>query len=348
MIFDVNWNFQLKTYNHIGKLYKIESKAGRSLFYKLTKIIYKIFNRNERRYKNFDTYSEWKEYIYAEIKEKNIYNQKDFIHYLKKCKRDDELLLEIIETIATPIYVVILTMGITLFFNNDLINMSGIFFMAVLIVWVYLLLACMSFKLKTRIYFYEDMIKLFKGKRQRYIFTPNMNSIAQILPRTLKKQKDSKEKNSFNFDAKYELIIYKNLCNKHLKAEEKEQLKVEDKFTTYRQWKLYIYNKHENCNDDMLIEFYHYLNQKIRDDDSDCEYHKMVIAVMIAILFGNLFDNIGLKGIVPYLVCILIVIAVYMVFIRPILDKTFEKNFYKDYKKEIETILKERNPKILL
>lgn len=166
-------------------------------------------------------------------------------------------------------------------------------------------------------------------------------------------------KNYFDFNVEYELIIYKYLCNRHLKNKEFKKLHDKHKFITYIQWKDYIASKYKFYKDDMLIEFIHYLNQKIRNEDSGYEYYKIIIPVLLTILSDKLYKQIiqisTLKINSIFYIFIEIVFILFVVFfsifciikvIDPMFDKSFEKNFYLDYEKEIERILREHNPNI--
>lgn len=167
------------------------------------------------------------------------------------------------------------------------------------------------------------------------------------------------EENYFDFDVGYELIIYKHLCNRHLENKEFNKLNDEHKFVSYIQWKDYIANKYKLYKDDMLIEFIHYLNQKVRNEDSGYEDYKIIIPVLLTVLSDKLYEQIiqmsmvemnSLLYIFIEFVFILLVIVIFFFCVKkvldPMLDKSFEKNFYLDYKKEIERILIEHNPNI--
>ena len=163
----------------------------------------------------------------------------------------------------------------------------------------------------------------------------------------------------FDFDVEYELIIYKFLCNIHLKNKEIRKLNEEHKFITYVQWKYYITNKYKFYKNDMLIELIHYLNQKIRNEDSGYEYYRIVIPILLTILSDKLYEQViqiskletnSIPSIVIGIVFILVVgfFSAFCIIkvIDPMFDKSVEKNFYLDYKKEIERILREHNPNI--
>lgn len=168
-------------------------------------------------------------------------------------------------------------------------------------------------------------------------------------------------KNYFDFDSEYELIIYKYLCNIRLNNKELGKLKNEDKFLTYMQWKEYISTKYKNYNDNALLEFMHYLNQKIRNEDSVYESYRVFIPILLTILSNKLceqMDNILESdinilfyiGVEIVIIVVAIMISVVMVakMFEPIISRSLEKNFYSDYKKEIERILREHDLNIFI
>ena len=165
----------------------------------------------------------------------------------------------------------------------------------------------------------------------------------------------------FDFDVEYELIIYKFLCNIHLENKEIRKINEEHKFITYVQWKDYIVSKYKVYEDDMLIEFIHYLNQKIRNVDSGYKYYGIFIPILLTILSDKLYEqliticNVEIHSILYVLgeivfMAVVVIVSVFLIkkITATMYEKSFEKNFYLDYKKEIERILRERNPDIQL
>ena len=109
----------------------------------------------------------------------------------------------------------------------------------------------------------------------------------------------------------------------------------------------------------MLIEFIHYLNQKIRNVDSGYEYYGIFIPILLTILSDKLYEqliticNVEIHSILYVLgeivfMAVVVIVSVFLIkkITDPMFDKSVEKNFYLDYKKEIERILREHNPNI--
>lgn len=173
MPYEIDLEFQYRTYKNIGKTYWIEFKAKKNFLYKIWRIIRIIFNKNEKRYKNFNTFSQWENYVCEEFNEKKFTNQKDYICYLKRCKRNLEIFCDMIGALITPIYVVMLTMGATLLLNTDLVNidindmkmikasvMYGFSYMSIVLVVALYFLMLQFLRYRRKIYFFEDLIKV--------------------------------------------------------------------------------------------------------------------------------------------------------------------------------------------
>lgn len=162
-----DFKFQYKTYKNIGISYRIEFNAKKKFLYKMRRIVRNVLNKNEKKYKNFDTFSQWEHYICEEFDAKKFANQKDFIRYLKCRKRNAEIFCDMIGTVVTPIYVVMLTMGATVLMNTDNINDSnmikagiihGFIFMSIILVIVLFCLMVYFFGKRRKKYFFKDLI----------------------------------------------------------------------------------------------------------------------------------------------------------------------------------------------
>ena len=86
MPYGVDLKFQYRTYKHIGKLHQIEFRAEKRCIYKLLRKIESLSNKNEKKYKNFATFSQWEHYICNELDRIRFINKEDYIHYLEKNK----------------------------------------------------------------------------------------------------------------------------------------------------------------------------------------------------------------------------------------------------------------------
>lgn len=173
----VNLQFQYKTYKNIGKSNKIDFLAKKNVIYKVRKIFRKLFNKKEEKYKDFDTFSQWENYICEKFVLNNSFNVKDFIHYLKKYKRNSVMAYEMIGAIIVPMYVFLLTIGMTLLMNTDAIKTYGTSineireYMAygfcgtnLILLMVLIVLMSMYKNCKSKADFYKDLITILKEK----------------------------------------------------------------------------------------------------------------------------------------------------------------------------------------
>lgn len=175
--YGVDFKFQYRTYKNIGKTCQIEFKARKNFLYKILNGIRKFNNKNEKKYMNFDTFSQWKQWIRQELNLNEGDNKENIIHYLEKYKSNSEIVCDMIGVIVTPMYVVVLTTGVTLFMNTDIIKtnagtqseelivsyiFSGYIIMSIFITGVLILLMRMFRKNKMKLKFYEDLISNLK------------------------------------------------------------------------------------------------------------------------------------------------------------------------------------------
>lgn len=110
-----NVGYEYRTYKKIGKYYKIDNFVG-GLFYKVTRKLINIKNKNQKRYKKFHTYSEWKKHAINYLDK--IDNKEDFLHFLKMRRDNYQMQMNSVLAIALPIYVC--EMGIIVPFFNSL------------------------------------------------------------------------------------------------------------------------------------------------------------------------------------------------------------------------------------
>ncbi len=94
-----NVGYEYRTYKKIGKYYKIDNFCG-GLFYK---VIRKLINKNQKRYKKLHTYSDWKKHAIDYLDK--IDNKEDFLRFLKYRRDNLQMLINVILSIAVPIYI---------------------------------------------------------------------------------------------------------------------------------------------------------------------------------------------------------------------------------------------------
>lgn len=176
-----DFKFQYRTYKNIGKTYWINFKAKKNFLYKIRRMTREIINKNEKKYKNFDTFSQWEDYIHEEFGAKKFSNQKDCICYLKRSKRTAEIFCDMIGAVITPMYVVLLSIGATLIFNTDIVKIdtydlsmikayiiNGYIYMSIMLTIVFCFLMLHFFKYRRKIYFYKDLINVLLNEHTNH------------------------------------------------------------------------------------------------------------------------------------------------------------------------------------
>lgn len=176
-----NFKYEYKTYKNIGVEDKIIYKAEKNILYKLRFKIRKIYNWDEKRYRNFAKFSRWEEYVNEEIRnkinnDKKIY--KDFVHYLEYERRSYKYSQSLIIGISVPAYMVLATGALTVFglksSNNCsvqdmlIINIFNWFMFVPILLAVIVILYTLLTRYTKRYYFYSDYIMVIK-KNKKYI-----------------------------------------------------------------------------------------------------------------------------------------------------------------------------------
>lgn len=109
--FDIK--YQYKTYVNVGTDYKLHCCAANSKRYKLRQVYRKWSNKEEQKYKKFDTYSQWETYVKSLFVNMQCRNGKDFKHYLLELQEESDLGEMICSSIAVPVIMALLTGFIT-------------------------------------------------------------------------------------------------------------------------------------------------------------------------------------------------------------------------------------------
>ena len=165
--------------------------------------------------------------------------------------------------------------------------------------------------------------------------------------------------NSYEFDVLYEEKIYKYLCCKMSNKKVVKKMDNDIKFTTYHQWENYIQNKYKHLSEFELIEFSHFLNQKIRNLKPGYEYWKIIVPVIITLIIEELFSalidisqikiNTVFELFIELIIIIFVTIISLQIFIKttkPIWDVTDKIDFYSDYKEIIDKMIENYNKDI--
>ncbi len=158
--FDLNYQYEM--YKNIGKRYKEQFSEKNNIISKLKMYIRERFNKENKKYKNFDTFSQWENYIVKMVNEYNYVNHSDFEHYLQKKKDLQESWLNIYEVIATPVYIGLISMGVTVYSSIGIPPLVTILFTSVLLLFVLIFLMIKCSSNRKKINFYRDVIDILK------------------------------------------------------------------------------------------------------------------------------------------------------------------------------------------
>lgn len=163
-----NFKYEYKTYKNIGVEDKILYKAKKNVFYRLRLGIRRLFNWDDKKYKNLNKFSEWEKYVNSIRPE--FSNNTDFIHFLKDSARHYDVKRNMVGSIVTPLYVVMMSSMLTIFLLPD---GTEVIFEHVLLAWVLfsvilvltlLFLLRNNYKNNKLYFFYMDYIKVIEEK----------------------------------------------------------------------------------------------------------------------------------------------------------------------------------------
>lgn len=167
-----DFNYEKRTYKHIGKDYGDRRTADRGLIRNFLRWYRKrIYNRKELKYKFCNTYEEWKLYLF-ERKFCNTYDKQNMIKFLNVQKRFYEKMFESIKTVIIPIYIALYSVGIAAMDKisagmevteseaGELMFFSMIF----MTLFIVIISSNWIFQHKGDIHFYQDYIDCLNNK----------------------------------------------------------------------------------------------------------------------------------------------------------------------------------------
>lgn len=170
--YDFDFKYEYKTYRNIGIQDKIRYKAKNDIFCRLRLKIRKVHNRDEKKYKNFNNYSEWEKYVMAKLSGKYAYSLEyysNFVHYLKEKERNYKFEQSTVVSIFIPILILLATGAVTIFAGSDLVKEESPVLFKYGVDWfifsiIVLIIFGIGFIYKkqkdTYYYFYKDYIKI--------------------------------------------------------------------------------------------------------------------------------------------------------------------------------------------
>lgn len=177
-ISNIDLKFEFKTFKNIGKLNKI--KEQKYFFCKQRVWLKKITNKKEKRYKNFDSFSQWEKYIQKKFKIPKEIKKKDYLFFLERDKHEMQMSCDMLGIIVIPIYAVLLSMGAMLMGNTEVLRadenridmayaiykylLYGFGSMTIIILLTLIFLLAIYCGRRKKIFFYNNLIVALKNK----------------------------------------------------------------------------------------------------------------------------------------------------------------------------------------
>ena len=157
--YDIDIQFELKTYKNVGKDYRclpgVKRRFGIGRFFRM------LINRKEKYYCYCNTYTEWKVHV-QNVLNKHICNYDDLFHWLILGRNQEKHNLEAVKIVAIPIYVALAT-------AYDIFSMASIyklFLFGVIIIIVVIISAIILYNAMEKLEFYEDFIEIAEELRK--------------------------------------------------------------------------------------------------------------------------------------------------------------------------------------
>lgn len=177
MPYNFNEKYEFKTYRNIGKNLKNSQNS----------IFSKIFcrckrNKEQKKYKEFDTYLDWENYVLRYIECKLVYDSEyyeNFIHFLKRRKRISKGEYNVVIGIVTPIYLALSSGAISVLskaFEDLKIDILmqleitwGIF--SCILLTTFFIVSILNSKRKKIYYFYKDYLEITVKYKEKISIT---------------------------------------------------------------------------------------------------------------------------------------------------------------------------------
>lgn len=163
MPYNFDFKFQFRTYKNIGRKHKIQFKSEKNVFYRWYAFLRDWHNKKERKYKDFDKFSQWRCYIEKEFKSNKYNNNDDLKHYLQVKADTNEDLSNVISAIVTPIYVCLITIATACLRLDQSLLLQMFIYLSILLVAILVFLLVCHRKYRNRYIFYTDIIKILNN-----------------------------------------------------------------------------------------------------------------------------------------------------------------------------------------
>lgn len=174
--FNLDMNYELETYKHIGKDYGDAKNANKGLSANFLRFVRRWTNRNQVNYKICNTYSDWEAHVEC-VLNKKIRNYSDMIHWLTGRKRFNVFIQEAVKSVIIPIYIAIFSLYDGLggreilercqeHFKPELSQFIYNFCLCIVLVFITIMALCILYDSINKVHFYEDFICIAKEQQQ--------------------------------------------------------------------------------------------------------------------------------------------------------------------------------------
>lgn len=165
--YNFDYDYELKTYSHIGKDYGDNHTANRGFISNISRSFRQIWNKTEKHYKKCDNYTEWKYYILNKYKSSESEN---FLRYLMQEENYAIRQIDVFRSSYIPLVLCITTIFFTLNTSFNTINITYNYEIISFTIAIVGIILCVPFSIEMMLIhekkqFYKDCIELFANSQ---------------------------------------------------------------------------------------------------------------------------------------------------------------------------------------
>lgn len=158
--YNIDLTYELNTYKFIGNDYGDSKNANLGLDLNVRRWLRKnITNKNEKKYKICNKYSEWKKYVLDNFPI-NALNKEDILHFLNKSRYFAIIYYDLIKIVLVPVYVAMLALMEHFYPYKTGFFMALIFIMAIIVI----ISTGVIIDANQKINFYNDYIHILEDE----------------------------------------------------------------------------------------------------------------------------------------------------------------------------------------
>lgn len=158
---EIDFKYEYNTFLNMVRNQNIKLHLRSSLFNKICIFIGEKTNRKEKRYKNIQTYLEWKRYMNCIFLQNKDIIENIYFLLANKCQSSEHM-LEFAKSIALPIYVAQISIAVTILVeatsNLNLVNL----FTEIIVLFIMIMLAGIYWHEANKIDFYQECIEIIQ------------------------------------------------------------------------------------------------------------------------------------------------------------------------------------------